>query len=501
MNPTSPAQVPTGIAGLDRILHGGLPAYELYLVTGKAGTGKTTLALQFLRSGIDLGQRVLYVTLSQTAAALHKLANSHGWSLEGADIYEITSFGVTEQAVGEQTIFRSAEVELGEVTAEFFAALERVQPERLVFDSLVQLRLLANDSLRFQRQLFALRQYSASRRCTAMLIDVAVDERASEDVQDLTHGVVRLERWAPNYGNVRRRLLIAKMRGLAVHGGYHNFTVRTGGLEVYPRLVAGARRDRQKAAPISSGLESLDMLLDGGLEAGSTTLILGATGTGKTSLATLYAKAAAQRGDRVSIFLFEERFETFFARATGLGMDLRSFVERGLLTAQEVIAGDLSPGEFSEVVRRAVDQDGARVVLIDSLSGYFHAMPQEEQLLTQMHELLSFLSANAVLALLIAGQHGIAGQGVAGPLDISYLCDTLLLLRHFDSGGEIRKTVAVIKKRSGPHESTIRELRLDSGGILVGQPLRQFEGLLTGTPHFHGELGTLLTGEPPNKEP
>ena len=502
MDPIAPAQVSTGIAGLDHLLQGGLPAHELYLVTGEAGTGKTTLALQFLLAGLRAGQRVLYLTLSQSAPALRAIARSHGWALEGMTLQELAAFGPAEQAAGEQTVFRSAEVELSELTAEFLAAIERVQPERLAFNSLVQLRLLANDALHFQRQLFALRQYMAGRRCTTLLIDVAQDEPAGRDVQDLSHGVLRLERWAPEYGNVRRRLLIQKMRGLAVHGGYHNFTLRTGGLEVYPRLPVDPRRDEPEGRPaIPSGLAALDALLGGGLQAGSATLILGATGTGKTSLATLYAHAAAQRGERVALFLFEERLETFFARAAGLGLDLRPFAERGLVAARQVNAGDLSPGEFSDVVRRAVDQDGARVALIDSLSGYFHAMPQEGQLLAQMHELLSFLSQRGVLSLLVVGQHGIAGQGIAGPLDISYMCDTLLLLRHFDAGGEVRKAIAVIKKRAGPHERTIRELRFEAGGVRVGEPLRHFEGLLSGTPRFQGEVDALLGGQAPPGAP
>ncbi|MBW0000016.1 MAG: AAA family ATPase [Verrucomicrobia bacterium] len=492
MHPTVPAQVSTGVAGLNRILHGGLPVHEMYLVTGEAGTGKTTLALQFMRAGLNGGQRVLYLSLSQSAEALRKIAASHGWSLEGVTLEDWSTFGPTEQAPGQEAVFRNVALELRDVISQLFALIERVQPERLVVDSLLQLRPLASNVPDFQRQLFALGQHLASKRCTTLLIDAHTGEPTSQDIQDLTHGVLRLERWAPEFGNVRRRLLVLKMRGLAVHGGYHHFTVGTGGLEVYPRLAVGTRRDHLGSTPMASGLSALDTLLGGGLEAGTAVLLLGATGTGKTSLATLYVHAAAQQGKPGAVFIFEERLETFFMRAASLNLDLRPFVDKGLVTVQQINAGDLSAGEFSDVVRRSVDEGGARVVLIDSLSGYFHAMPQEQQLLTQMHELLNFLAANGVLSLLVAGQHGLAGPELTGPLDISYLCDTLLLLRHFDAGGTIRKAVAVTKKRTGPHEHTIRELYLEPGGIRVGEPLRQLEGLLTGAPHV---LGAGLTGD------
>lgn len=484
-----PAQVSTGVPGLNRILQGGLPAHEIHLVTGEAGTGKTTLALQFMRAGVNAGQRVLYVTLSQSAGALGKIAASHGWSLQGMTLQELPALVPAEQAPGREAAGGGAPVELREVTAELFALIERVQPERLALDSLVQLRLLAIDAPHYLQQLVALVQRLASKRCTTLLIDVPLGEPASEAVQDLTHGVLQLERWAPDYGNARRRLLVVKMRGLAVHSGYHYFTMRTGGLEVYPRLTVGTRRDHERSAPMASGLTVLDALLGGGLEAGTAVLLLGVTGTGKTSLATRYVHAAAQCGKPGAVFLFEERPETFFARANGLNMDLRPFAENGLVAVHQIDSGALSPGEFSDLVRQAVDGHGARVVLIDSLSGYFHTMPQEQQLLTQMHELLNFLSANGVLSLLIAGQHGIASAEIAGPLDVSYLCDTLLLLRHVEAGGAIRKAVSVIKKRTGPHESAVRQLHFEPGGIRVGELLYQLEGWLPGAPHFKAGLG------------
>lgn len=494
--PPTPDKASTGIAGLDHILNGGLPVQEMYLVTGEPGTGKTTLAFQFLLAGVAAKERCLYLTLSQTATALRKIADSHGWSLDGIDLHEIATFNAPEQAAGDQTVFPRAEVELNEAAAEILQAVEKSKPQRLVFDSVAQLRAMANDSIQFQRQLFALRQHLAALQCTVLLVDTT--EKPGGTTEEFCHGAIRLERKSAEYGDARR-LLVEKMRGMAVHGGYHNFKIRTGGLQVFPRLEVGQGQTNSEAnKPLASGIEALDALVGGGLEPSTVALILGATGTGKTSLATLYAHQAAKRGERTTIFLFEERLDTFFKRAAGLGMDLEPFTKDQLVTVTQVNAGDLSPGEFSDLVRRAVDRDKARVVMIDSVSGYFHSMPQEELLVTQLHELLSFLSGRGVLTLLIAGQHGIAGRGIVGPVEISYLCDTLLLLRHFDAGGEIRKALAVIKKRQGPHENSIRELRFDKDGPRLGEPLKQFAGLLTGTPTFHGDVGTLLgrdTGE------
>ena len=491
MPPSTLNKAHTGVAGLDAVLNGGLPEQETYVVTGEPGTGKTTLALQFLLAGAKAKQRCLYLTLSQTVECLRKIAASHDWSLDGIELHEITTFNEPEQAAG-QTVFHSAEVELSEAATEVFKAIERFRPERLVFDSIAQLRTLANDSPQFQRQLFAMRHQFAEANCTVLLVDTT--EKPVGSIEDLCHGVIHLDRQAAEYGDVRRRLLVEKMRGMAVHGGYHNFKICTGtGLQVFPRLVVGERQTAN-AAPEAflSGVEALDQLVGGGLEQSMAALLLGATGTGKTSLATLYVHAAAKRGEHAAIFLFEERLHTFFKRAAGMGMDLEPFVKDKLVTVSQVNAGDLSPGEFSDLVRRAVEDQGARVVVLDSVSGYFHSVPQEQVLATQLHELLSFLSGNGVLTLLIAGQHGIAGHGIIGPVEVSYLCDTLLLLRHFDAGGEIRKTIAVVKKRHGAHENTIRELRFDQDGPRVGEPLREFDGLLSGTPTFRGDASSLL---------
>lgn len=484
----------TGIAGLDLILSGGLPCHEMYHVAGEPGTGKTTLALQFLLAGVKAGERCLYLTLAQSAQGLRKIATSHGWSLDGIELHEVVTLSGSEPSAAVQTVFHSAQVELNEAAADISKAIEEKKPTRLVFDSVAQLRALANDSLHFQRQLFAIRRRLSTLECTTLLVDL--DEKPGGSAEELCHGAIRLEREPAEYGDARRRLVIEKMRGMAVHGGFHNFKIHTGGLQVFPRLTVGERRAAADAPkPLESGVEALDKLIGGGLEPGTTALILGATGTGKTSLATLYAHAAAKRGEHVAIFLFEERLDTFFKRATGLGMDLEPFVKEKLVSVRQVNAGDLSPGEFADIVRRAVEDDGARLLLIDSVSGYFHSMPQEHLLVTQLHDLLSFLSERGVLTLLIAGQHGISGRGIIGPVEISYLCDTLILLRHFDAGGEVRKAIAVIKKRLGPHEHTIRELRFEKNGPQLGEPLNEFDGLLSGTPTFHGDIGTLLGRE------
>lgn len=492
MPPPAPLdKASTGIAGLDNILNGGFPAHEVYLVSGEPGTGKTTLALQFLLAGVKAGERCAFITLAQTADALGKIARSHGWSLDGIEVHELATFSSAEPPAAAQSMFLSAEVEMSEATAELFKIIEKIKPERLVFDSMAQMRALAADSLPFQRQLFAMRHRFATLKGTVLLVDTNATPGGS--TEELCHGAIRMERQPTEYGDARRRLIIEKMRGMAVHGGYHNFKIRTGGLQVFPRLVVGERRTADAAKPLASGLEALDTLLGGGLEPGTTALVLGATGTGKTTLAALYVHAALKRGEHAAVFLFEERLNTFFNRTAALGMDLEPFVEQKLLIVQQINAGDLSPGEFADTVRRAVEEEGVRVLMIDSVSGYFHAMPQEQLLVTQLHELMSFLSERGVLTLLIAGQHGIAGQGIIGPVEISYLCDTLLLLRHFDAGGEIRKAVAVIKKRQSAHESTIRELRIDKEGVHLGEPLKQFDGLLTGTPTFHGDVGTLMS--------
>ena len=474
----------TGIKGLDAILAGGLPSGELHLVQGGTGTGKTTIGLQFLLEGVARGEKVLFITFAQTEATLRRIAASHGWPLDGMDIHELTGARAVHDKA-EQTLFHTADVELGETTESIFASVERLQPDRVVFDSVTSLRLLAGDALRYRRQLLTVREFFTDRPGTVLFLDSEDPDAALEDTM---YGVIRLERQAPEYGDVRRRLSIAKMRGMAFNGGYHNFRIRTGGLNVFPRIRPQEKVDSVSAETMTSGVAGLDTLLGGGLEGGTACLIIGPTGTGKTSVSTLYAYEAAKQGKRAALFCFDERLETFLTRSEGLGMNLRGLVAEGLISIKPISTAELSPGEFSQLVRNSVEEGQAKVVLMDSLTGYFHSMPQEEALLAQMHDLLAFLSNSGVLSILIVSQHGLIGQGIQGPLDVSYMSDTVILLRHFEAAGAVRKAISVIKKRTGRHETTIRELKLAPGGIAVGEPIKDFSGVLSGMPTFQGQV-------------
>ncbi|WP_299820642.1 ATPase domain-containing protein [uncultured Jannaschia sp.] len=487
-SPEDSEKAPTGIGGLDDILGGGLPRGEMHLVRGGAGTGKTTLGLQFLRDGVARGETVLFVTLSQTERALRKIAASHGWSLDGVRISEQRGAGGPDGAE-EQTIFHTAVVELGETMSALTAEIDRADPDRIVIDAISTIRHLADTPLRYHRQLLVLRDFLAPRRATVLITDSG--QTSDTALDELVHGTLVVDRNAHDYGDVRRSVHLAKMRGVSFHGGSHNFRIRTGGLDVFPRLEPQADASDGTDAVVESGARELDALLGGGLEAGTACMVVGATGTGKTSVATLYAYAAAGRGDRAAIFTFDERRETFLKRSEGLGMDLRPLVEAGLIRLQAVRTAELAPTEFTDLVRRAVEEDGAKVVMIDSLTGYFHSMPQENALITQMHDLLYFLGQTGVLSLLIVNQHGMVGERVRGPMEVSYLADTVILLRHFEASGSVRKAISVLKKRYGPHETTIRELQLAPGRVEVGDPITDFTGVLSGRPEFLGHATDL----------
>ena len=474
-----PAHAATGVDGLDEILGGGLPRGELHVVRGGPGTGKTTLGLQFLLAGAARGERVAFMSLSQTRRALETIAASHGWSLRGVEVRERKAIlGGREDA--EQTLFRTADVELGEAISGLLSEVERIDPDRVVVDSIEQIRLLADTGPRYHRQLLTLRDLLSERAATVLVSDGQA--QADHALSDLSHGMIVLERNIPDYGNVRRRLHVAKMRGVAFHGGNHNFRIRTGGLDVFPTLEPGGLGGQEPGPTLKSGSEGLDALLCGGLDEGTACMLVGATGVGKTSVATLYVQAAARRGERAALFLFEERPETFFQRSAGLGMDVRPLVERGLISLYPVETAQLSPGEFAQRVRDAVERDGVRVVMIDSLTGYFHAMPQEDALVTQMHDLLAFLSQRRVLSLLIVGQHGLFGGDIRGPIEVSYLADTVILLRHYEVGSRVEKAISVLKKRQGRHELQIRKLELAPGRIGVGEPVSDASGVLSGRP-------------------
>jgi circadian clock protein KaiC len=477
----SPRSISTGIDGLDDILGGGLPRNRIHLVEGDPGTGKTTLALQFLLEGVRLGEAGLYVTLSETKEELIAVARSHGWSLDALTICELTVPEDTLKPESQYTLFHPSEVELGETTKSVLDEVERVQPVRLVFDSLSEMRLLARDPLRFRRQILALKQFFIGRQCTVVLLD----DRASE-VTSLATGVIVLEHLAPIYGAERRRLRVQKMRGTKFRGGYHDFMIRTGGLQIFPRLVAAEHRHTLAPSPLSSGIPALDALLGGGLDRGTSTLLMGPAGVGKSSVASHYAAAAADRGERAAMFIFDESRAVLLARARGLGMSLADHVESGRIVLRQVDPAELSPGEFVSTVREVVEHDKPSVVVIDSLNGYLNAMPEEQFLTLQLHELLAYLAHHEIVTIFVVAQHGLVGTGMQTVVDVSYLADSVLIFRYFEAEGTVRQAMSVLKKRTGHHERTIRELFLTPGVIKVGAPLHDFEGVLTGVPRQRG---------------
>jgi circadian clock protein KaiC len=490
--PIAPERLATGNPGLDSILEGGFPVNRVYLVEGDPGTGKTTLALNFLLEGAARGEPVLYITLSETKDEIEDVAASHGWSLDGLNIYELIPSEETLKAESQYTIFHPSEVEFSETTTAVLEQVERIQPRRVVFDSLSEMRLLARDPLRYRRQILALKQYFAGRQCTVLLLDDRTATGSDLQVRSIAHGVVELEQLALDYGAERRRLRVVKLRGSRYRGGFHDFRIETGGVVVYPRLVAAEHQQEFARGMITSGVAALDELLGGGLDRGSSTLILGPAGSGKSSIAAQYAAAAAERGERAASFIFDEGANTYLTRAAGLGRDMRQQVEGGHMTLQQIDPAELSPGEFAHFVRRAVDVDGARVVVIDSLNGYLQAMPDERFLTVQMHELLMYLNQQGVVTILVMAQHGFLGSQMGTPVDVSYLADSVLMLRFFEARGEVRRAISVVKKRAGYHEKAIREMRMSSQGISVGEPLKDFHGVLTGAPSYSNESPPLI---------
>jgi circadian clock protein KaiC len=482
-------RVLTGVHGLDDILGGGLPVNHLYLIDGEPGSGKTTIALQYLRDGAVRGERCLYVTLSENKAELAGVAASHGWSLDGIDIFELSA---ASSVVDEYTLFHPAEVELQETMQSVFRAIEQHSPKRIVFDSLSEMRLLARDPLRFRRQILALKQFFSGRECTVLLIDDKSAPEGDLQLHSLAHGVIVLEHIAMDYGAERRRLQVTKLRGIRFWGGYHDFRILTGGVAVFPRLQSKAPAARGPAADLQSGDKALDELLGGGITRGTSTLITGAAGTGKTTLALQYVAAAVQRGERACLYLFDERVTTFRMRAAGLGIDIDGPLADGRLRILQVDPTEMSPGEFANDVMRVVQENGVQVLVLDSVNGYMNAMPAERLLLVQLHELLSYLANMNVSSIFTLVQHGVFGSPVDEAAEISYLADTVLLLRYFEFHGHVRQAMSVVKKRSGAHERTIREFQVYAGGVKVGEPLREFQGVLTGVPVYTGAPGPLL---------
>ncbi|MBG9390316.1 ATPase domain-containing protein [Caenimonas aquaedulcis] len=492
-NPSAPnfdqqARASTGIKGLDDILGGGLPENHLYLVEGTPGAGKTTLGLQFLRKGVESGDKGLYITLSETAAELKTVAASHGWTLDGVEIFQlVTEDGLSPES--EQSILHPSEVELGETTRGIMAAVEQIRPRRVVFDSLSEMRLLAQNSLRYRRQVLALKSFFSSRNCTVLLLD---DRSASHDdlqLHSIAHGVIALDHSVDSYGPERRHLRVVKMRGIPFRGGEHDFNLDTGGLSVFPRLVAAEHRTDFEGELVSTGTAALDLLLGGGIARGSNTLFAGPSGVGKTTTAVACTRAALLRGERAVYYCFDEGLATLLTRSRALGMDVDPFLRSGQLRLQMLDPAEVSPGEFANMVRAAVE-DGARTVVIDSLNAYLQAMSGDKHLLLQMHELLTYLNQRGVVTILILAQHGLVGD-VRGDVDLSYLSDGILLFRFFEARGSLLKAVSAVKSRTSPHELTIREFRLGPKGIEVGEALTDFHGVMSGIATYRGSMPLL----------
>lgn len=480
--PAADSDASTGIPGLDEVLLGGLQRNRVYVLEGMPGSGKTTLALHFLLEGARHGEPGLYFTLSETSDELNAVASSHGWSLAGLSVCELVPGEEDLRPDAQVRMFHPSEVELADTTNTILAAVDRERPARVVLDSLSELRLLSQSSLRYRRQVLALKQFFAGRGCTVLLLDDLTSETRDLQLHSVAHGVLTLESLPLGYGLERRRLRVVKYRGRAYRGGHHDFVLRRGGIEVFPRLVADEHPREFTAGRVESGVPELDALLGGGLDRGTSTLVLGSSGLGKSVFASQYVAAAAERGECSVMFMFDESAGTALARAAGIGQDLAAHVDAGRVLLREVDPGQLGPGEFAHAVKQAVDVDHARVVALDSLNGYLQAMPDERFLTTHLHELLTFLGKAGVVTILIVAQSGLVGPAVNAPIDATYLADTVVSLRFFEAAGRLRRAVSVVKKRRGSHEDTLREFRIGADGIWLGEPLENLQGVLTGTP-------------------
>lgn len=478
---SGPRRIDTGVAGLNDILHGGLPAGQMYLLEGDPGTGKTTLAMQFVTCGVRAGERALYVTLSEPRSELEESARAHGWKLEELPIAEFVPAEASLRPEEQYTMFHPSEVELSDTIQRLIKMFNEVEPQRVVIDSLSELRLLAGDTMRYRRQLLALKQFFVGRDCTVLLLDDRTADGSDMQLQSIAHGVIRLERVQRSYGINRRHLEVLKLRGTGYREGFHDYTIETGGIRIFPRLIAAEHWTEFAKERLCAGVEGLDDMFGGGISRGSSTLVTGPTGSGKSSLAMQYACAAASRGERATVYIFDEVLRTALERAESFGLPVRQYIDKGLLAVTQIDPAEISPGELIHQIRNDVEADGARVVVIDSLNGFLYAMPGENDLTLHLHELVAFMNQKGVSTFIILTQHGLVGS-MQAIIDVSYLADTVVLLRYFELDGVIRQAISVVKQRSGPHERTLREFELTPKGLKVGRPLRGFRGILTGVP-------------------
>lgn len=474
-------QAKTGIDGLDDVLGGGFERRRVFLLEGAPGTGKTTIGTQFLLDGVKSGERCLYITLSENEDELRAGAASHGWDLSGLDLFELIPPENLLDEDQQQSLLYSSDLELGETTKRIFEAFERAKPHRVVLDSLSEIRLLAQSSLRYRRQILSIKHYFAKAGATVLLLDDLTSDANDKTVHSIAHGVVRLEEKAPEYGPERRRLRILKYRGRRFRGGFHDFAIVTGGVRAFPRLISAEHKKEFARDVLKTGIAELDLLFGGGLERGSSILILGPAGTGKSLLTLTFVQSAIKRGERAGMFVFDEELGLLFDRAKGLGIDLQAMVDAEQLVIEQVDAAELTPGEFSERVRRCVEIYKAQTVVIDSLNGYEAAMPGEQQLILHIHELLQYLNRQGATTFLTVAQHGLVGD-MKTPVDVTYLADTVVLLRYFEMMGRMRRAISVVKKRTGLHEDTIREFHIGPRGIALGEPLTNLQGVLRGVP-------------------